>query len=602
MELVKNLKLFDNDYDRAFARLSPTQKKDINSVGAESATRFRNSLSVEFNPLEKERNGNPYILQETDPNAWLGETFFDFVEAAAYMGSPAAMLLNWQEKSFQANEAKEQEAKDKYFQAYVQWHIDKKKFENRNLPPPPEDEGFRLLERDTLGSWRTSAEFSAELAYEQTENYNRVINAARQRVLDEWHNNTLTLDELRARDQAGRDLVETAGLDVDFYNDYETYIIQDATSQLAVQFNHFGINYRDADQKLVSIAGKDPSVLPALDHYYEVMTQLSAETQLPIAELARLDALPKDEQERELGKVNAIRERVIRAGLLSDKALVDEFNANLIRDMQSYGPNFEAIMRNINDNQMFMGYSYLYGTNRTDFYRQLHLEAPVVVIPPNPYAAGTQFNYDKNRTPDDTLIYGYRYNLTDAQNDELEEYLYYKNREVTPSGQKGVLTTADAMAKALEIYNRDIAIYRKSDEEVAKDNNMTLDEYYAEYGYEKGIIADPEPIEWLDVTERPSPPTIIYDESNEGGGLRDANAALQAQRIAGGGTADEFDRISTRAYQDAERGALAGEGSTLAGTNQYGESIRQNEFGDQSQPRTNQYGETLREENDPDGP
>jgi len=274
--------------------------------------------------------------------------------------------------------------------------------------------------------------------------------------------------------------------------------------------------------------------------------------------------------------------------------------------MQSYGDNFEAIMRNINDQQMLMGYSYLYGTNRTDFYRQLHLEAPVIVIPPNPYAAGTQFNYDKNRTPDDTLIYGYRYNLTDAQNDELEEYLYYKNREVTPRGQKGVLTTADAMAKALEIYNRDAPIYRKSDEEVAKDNNMTLDEYYAEYGYDKGIIADPEPIEWLDITERPLPPTPIYDESNEGGGLRDANAALQASRIAGGGTADEFDRISTRTYQDAERAALAGEGNTLPGsrTNQYGETLRQDEDEQpqQSQPRTNQYGETLREENDPDGP
>ena len=311
------------------------------------------------------------------------------------------------------------------------------------------------------------------------------------------------------------------------------------------------------------------------------MTKLSAETGLPIAELARLDALPVDQQERELGKVNAIRERVIREGLLNDRALVDEFNAGIIRDMQSYGDNFEAIMTNINQQQMLMGYSYLYGTNRTDFYRQLHLEAPVIVIPPNPYAAGTQFDYDKNRTPNDTLIYGYRYNLTDAQNDELEEYLYNKNREVTPRGQKGVLTTADAMAKAAEIYNRDIAIYRKSDEEVAKDNNMTLAEYYAEYGYDKGIIAEPEPIEWQDITERPLPPTIINDESNEGAGQRAANDALQASRIAGGGTADEFDRISTSAYQNSQR---AGEG------------------GDIPQPGTNQNGETIRQENDPDGP
>ena len=582
MELVKNLKLFDNDYDRAFARLSPTQKKNINSVGAESATRFRNSLSVEFNPLEKERNGNPYLTQDEDPNAWLGEAFFDFIEGAAWV-SPAAALLNWQEKSFQENEAKENEAKDKYFQAYVQWHIDKKKFDNRNLPPPPEDEGFRLLERDTLGSWRTSAEFSAELAYEQTENYNRIINNARSKVLDEWHNNTLTLDELRARDQAGRDLVETAGLDVDFYNDYETYIIQDATSQLAVQFNHFGINYRDADQKLVSIAGRDPTVLPALDHYYEVMTQLSAETGLPIAELARLDALPKDEQERELGKVNAIRERVIRGGLISDKALVDEFNANLIRDMQSYGENFEMIMRNINDQQMLMGYSYLYGTNRTDFYNQLHLEAPVVVIPPNPYAGSTQFDYEKNRTPGDTLIYGYRYNLTDEQNQELEEYLY----------GAGARTTEEAMARAAYIYERDRPIYRKSDEEVAKDNNMTLDEYYAEYGYDMDKTPPAEPIEWKAIGERdPPPPASMFagqDESDDGAGERQANADLQAQRIAGGGTADEFDRMAAGAYAASQRALVDAQGGN-------------NIAGDQPQPRTDSAGQIIREENDPDGP
>ena len=589
MQLVRNLKLVDNDYDRAFAMLSPTQKKNINSVGAESATRFKNSLSVEFNPLEKERNGNPYLVQDTEPD-WREVAFFDFIEGAQYV-SPAAALLNWKEKSFQENEAREQEAKDKYFQAYVQWHIDKKKFENRNLPPPPEDEGFRLLERDTLGSWRTSAEFSAELAYEQTENYNRIINNARQQVIDEWHNNTLTLDELRARDQAGRDIVETAGLDEDFYKDYETYIIQDATSQLAVQFNHFGINYRDADQKLVSIAGRDPTVLPALDHYYEVMTQLSAETQLPIAELARLDALPKDEQERELGKVNAIRERVIRAGLISDKALVDEFNANLIRDMQSYGDNFEMIMRNINDNQMLMGYSYLYGTNRTDFYNQLHLEAPVVVIPPNPYAGSTEFDYNKNRTPNDTLIYGYRYNLTDEQNQELEDKLYTLNREkYQNTGQQ--LTQDEVLAQAGLIYDRDAPLYRKSDEEVAKENNMTLTEYYDEYGYNMGKIAPPEPIEWKDITERdPPPPRSIFasDETDDGAAERQANANLQQQRLAGGGTADEFDRMAAGAYAASQRALVDAQGGN-------------NIAGDQPQPRTDSAGQIIREENDPDGP
>jgi len=590
MELVRNMKLTNNDYDKAYMMLSQRQRDNINLVGAEAATNFKNSLTVEFNPLEKERNGNPYAPKDPEVD-WKETAFFQGIEYAAPF-SPAAALLNWKEKSFQENEKREQEAKNKYYEAYVDWYIKNKNRVNAP-PPPPEDEGFRLLERDTLGSWRTSAEFSGELAYEQQQNYNRIVNNARTQILDEWHNNMTTLDELRARDQATRDIVETAGLDEDFNKDYETYIIQDATSQLAVQFNHFGINYRDADQKLVDIAGRDPSVLPALDHYYEVMTKLSAETGIPIAELARLDALPKDEQERELGKINVIRERVIREGLINDRALVDEFNGNLIRDMQSYGDNFEAIMTNINQQQMLMGYSFLYGTNRTDFYRQLHLEAPVIEIPPNPYAGGVEFDYNKNRTPNDTLIYGYRYNLTDEQNQELEDYLYEKNRALYEAGDtKGRLTTADAMAKASQIYDRDIEIYRKSDEEVAKENNMTLTEYYAEYGYDKGKIAPPEPIEWQDIAERPPPPlepTVDNSESDDRSGERAANAAMQAGRIAGGGTADEFDRMAAGAYDASQRALVDAQGGN-------------NIAGDQPQPRTNQNGEVLREENDPNGP
>ena len=587
MQLVRNLKLVDNDYDKAYHMLTQRQQDNINLVGAENALNFRNSLMVEFNPLEKERNGNPYASKEPEVNEY-EKGFFNFVEGAASF-SPAAALLTMKEKSFQEQEAREQAAKDKYYEAYVNWYVNKKS-EVISSPPPEEDEGFRLLERDTLGSWRTSAEFSAELVYEQTQNYNRIVNNARNQVLDEWHNNMTTLDELKYRDEAGRNLVETAGLDDSFYTDYEKWVIQDATTQLAVQFNHFGVNYRDADQKLVAVAGRDPTVLPALDHYYEIMTQLSKETGLPVAELARLDALPEKEQERELGKINAIREKVIREGLNKDKATVDAFNAGLIRDMQSYGDNFEEIMNNINHQQMLMGYSYLYGTNRTDLYRQLHIEAPVIKIE-NPYAGSTEFDYNKNRTPGDTLIYGYRYNLTDSQNQELEEYLYDKNRALYQKGDtKGRLTTEDAMAKAAAIYDRDIGIYRKTDEEVAKDNNMTLDEYYEEYGYDMDKKPPVIPIEWKDITERADPPPQSSNaniESDDRAGERQANAAMQQARIEAGGTADEFDRMATGAYDASQRALVDAQG---------GNNIEGN------QPRTNANGETIRQENDPDGP
>jgi hypothetical protein len=218
----------------------------------------------------------------------------------------------------------------------------------------------------------------------------------------------------------------------------------------------------------------------------------------------------------------------------------------------------------------------------------------VVVIPPNPYAGSVEFDYNKNRTPNDTLIYGYRYNLTDEQNQELEDYLYEKNRDLYQKGDtKGRLTTADAMAKAAQIYERDISIYRKSDEEVAKDNNMTLTEYYAEYGYDKGKIAPPEPIEWQDIADRPPPPPpSIFagqDESDDGAGERQANADLQASRIAGGGSADEFDRMAAGAYAASQRALVDAQGGN-------------NIAGDQPQPRTDSAGQTIREENDPDGP
>jgi len=209
----------------------------------------------------------------------------------------------------------------------------------------------------------------------------------------------------------------------------------------------------------------------------------------------------------------------------------------------------------------------------------------VIVIPPNPYAGSTQFDYEKNRTPGDTAIYGYRYNLTDAQNDELEEYLYNKNRELYQKGDtKGRLTTADAMAKAAEIYDRDISIYRKSDEEVAKENNMTLEEYYAEYGYTMDKKPPVEPIEWKDITERDQPPPASSNaniESDDRAAERQANANMEQARIAAGDTGEISDQMAAGAYEN---------------------SLRYGEGGDVPQPGTNQYGETIRQENDPDGP
>jgi hypothetical protein len=93
----------------------------------------------------------------------------------------------------------------------------------------------------------------------------------------------------------------------------------------------------------------------------------------------------------------------------------------------------------------------------------------------------------------------------------------------------------------------------------------------------EGVIREPvKPPNTDGPVERPAG----WSESDDPDAIaeRQANAALQQQRIAGGGAADEFDRIVP--------GSLQG----------YGEG------GDVQRPGTNQNGETIRQENDPDGP
>jgi hypothetical protein len=61
---------------------------------------------------------------------------------------------------------------------------------------------------------------------------------------------------------------------------------------------------------------------------------------------------------------------------------------------------------------------------------------------------------------------------------------------------------------------------------------------------------------------------------------------MQQQRIAGGGAADEFDRIAPGAYNASQRANVDARG----GNNMSNE------------PTTNQNGETIRDTNDPNGP
>jgi len=104
----------------------------------------------------------------------------------------------------------------------------------------------------------------------------------------------------------------------------------------------------------------------------------------------------------------------------------------------------------------------------------------------------------------------------------------------------------------------------------------TIKEINDEEGVKKEPVLPPNTADDPENFERPAGWEESGDPDAEA--LRQANADLQQQRIAGGGSADEFDRIVP--------GSQAG----------YGEG------GDVQRPGTNQNGETIRQENDPDGP
>lgn len=471
----------NNDYDTAFAQLSDKNKRALNARPAEENELFKNTLKYELDPLLKSRGKNPYLTPDAPPH--LLEVNYEnvtnaIVEAGDTIGTAVVDVLTAPIDLAIDREGtlkREDKLKDDAYNEYVEWYVNTKfdPYYARDHPRPT-GEGVDLLDKDTLWSWRSGAEMSGELAYRQSYVHATAVSGAKEKVVNQWIKDTRTMGEIE-----DRDLVDLANLDKDFAENYEKYIVTDAAAQLTYQFNQFGTRYADADPRLLAVAKKNTEALPMLDHYYEVMTTLSKDTGLSIAELARLNALPIDEQNKELGKINRVRETILRGGLLKDKATVDDFNAALIREMSSYGDNFEAIMRNINEHEMLMGGSYLYAMNRSDLYRQLHIEAPVLVVE-NPYAAFTEIDYNKNRTPNDTLVYGYRYNLVDEQNQELEDYIQALNKT-----KNGGANLTDVTERAQFIYDRDKDRYVKGDGEVAKDLNMTLEEYYAEYGYNK---------------------------------------------------------------------------------------------------------------------
>ena len=510
-DFILRLKLNDYDFDKTLALFNEEEQVALGVYSLKgqapagySYEEFTDGLKAELNPLyQSERDlaveaggleGGGVVL--TGDEKLKHETYVAYVTSLVndYYGIPNETPFNW------------------------------------NSP------GVKLLDAETAGSWTFTAETTASSAYVLGSRRQAEISTAQNQVLESFTKERKTIEELDPQ------LVAIANADKNFKPYYDTYIVAAAQAEIYMEFNRTQFTYHDMDQKLVEIANRDPTFQGAVEHYYEVMSSMARDLDLTITEVARLNALAANDQAIEIGKLNDARNKIIAQTKERNQKQIDEYNASIVREISMYGDNFDAIIRNINDQALVTGHTFLYATNRADLYRQLHMEMPelelvdpdselprnigdpnreptyqdlTIMYPeqyrrlyqnflqngyspeeandmteealrilyqssPVPLPAIISVKPAKGRKIGDTALYGYRYNLTDEQNQELEDMI-----------ASGKITRDQANSQAKLIYNRDRYLFEKTDKEKADDLGMTLEDYYATYGMP--VPPEPEP-------------------------------------------------------------------------------------------------------------
>ena len=437
---VLALRSYDYDFDKTLATFSEEDKKLLGVYDKKgdveaglSFEEFRDSLQKEFDPFATSR-------AETTGDA-----------------PPPAVL------------SRDDQLKRDTYMAYVTWYSNNL----MNISQKPFDfdsEGAKLLDAETGGSWTSTANVHAATAVSSASYKQPLINNAQQQIMDAYHNDRKPIEQMDP------EVLRYADLDPSFRERYENYIVMDSQARILLEFNNTQHTYHDMDQELVAIASRDPNFFAYADEYYRVLTNQARDVGLSISEVARLNALDANNQAIEIGKLNEARNKLIQQQRELNQPIIDSYNANILREISIYGDNFEAIIRNINDQALLTGHNFLYASNRADLYRQLHLEMPEIdiiepEIDPNQPDAPLP-GPGKGRQIGDTLIYNYRYNLTDAQNKELDE-----------DAVKGkYLRDSEAMERnARRIYERDRYLFEETDAEKAAALDLTLEEYYAKF-------------------------------------------------------------------------------------------------------------------------
>jgi len=426
---------YDYDFDKAYAALSNDEREAMGILSPEGKASFQAQVESAFDPFN--------AFQESPP------------------GVEAPVVLSGVEKD-----------RRDVFNEYIAWYINRLRGDtitafNANEPRVKE------LEEYSGGTWQSAAAVVATTNYAQSERVHPLIENAQNEIVTAFHNERKTIEEMDP------EVVRYANLDPNFRNGYEAYIVTEAQAQILIEFNRTQFTYNDMDPKLVEIAMRDPTFRETADTYYQVLANQARDLNLPISKVAELNSLMERDQAIEIGKLNDARNLIISRNQAENQASIDSYNASILREINAYGPNFEAIIRNINDQALLTGHTFLYGTTPAALYEQLHMEMPELelVDPDDEIDEKDQpdatWHPGKGRKVGDTAIYSYRYNLTDEQNQELDELARREYFINDPEEMK---------RRAAILYERDRYLYEQTDQERAADLGMTLEDYYAKYG------------------------------------------------------------------------------------------------------------------------
>jgi hypothetical protein len=465
-DFMKNLQNNNFDFDKSYDRLTAQQRVDIGIDTPETKAAFQRQIESSFDPLG--------VFEEPT------------------IGVEAPPVLSQEEKD-----------RREVFNNYINWYLNDLRKEQQ---PPFDFNDPKVIELNEYsgGTWESAARVSATTSYMQSERVHPLIEKAQNEIIDAFHNERKTIDTMPA------ETIRYADLDPNFRKNYEDYIVSEAAAQILIQFNETQHTYNDVDPALLAIADRDPTFRAAADAYYQVLANQARDLNLSIPDIVYLNSLMETQQSIEIGKLNDARNAIIQKNMASNQAQIDAYNANIIQSINIYGDNFEAIIRNINEQSLLSGHTFLYASNKADLYRQLHLEMPVLeLVDPGDEEDQPDATWHpaKGRKVGDTVLYGYRHYLTDEQNQELEDMI-----------ARGEITREQEEDQALIIGERDRWIYEETDPERAASLGMTLTEYYDKFG----ITEDPYKMEVVDVEK--------ISEIPKNGRVRQPNGTIYTYR------------------------------------------------------------------------